>query len=67
MYSYAYAFKNVPTAYLSQDLHQYGMLIERKVRKQMEDLAKKYGLLMTAGIVIIGIIIAGAVAVSIIG
>ncbi len=67
MYSYAYAFKNVPTAYLSQDLHQYGLLIERKVRKQMDDLAKKYGLLLTAGIVIVGIIIAGAVATTIIG
>ncbi|MDD2258179.1 MAG: hypothetical protein PHN91_03340 [Patescibacteria group bacterium] len=67
MYSYAYAFKNVPTAYLSQDLHQYGMLIERKVRKQMEDMMKKYGMLLTAGIVIIGIIIAGAVATTIIG
>lgn len=67
MFSYAYAFKNIPTAYLSQDLHQYGLLIERKVRKQMEDMMKKYGLLLTAGIVIIGIIIAGAVAVTIIG
>jgi hypothetical protein len=66
-YSYAYAFKNVPTAYLSQDLHQYGLLIERKVRKQMDDLAKKYGMLLTAGVIIIGIIIAGAVAHSIIG
>lgn len=65
--SYAYAFKNISTAYLSQDMHQYSMLIERKIRKQMEDLGKKMTLIMTFGVIIIGIIIAGAVAIQIIG
>lgn len=64
--SYAYAFKNIATAYLSQDMHQYGLLIERKVRKQMNDLSKKMTMVFTFGIIIIGIIIAGAVAYSMI-
>ena len=66
MYSYAYAFKNIPTAYLSQDLHQYGLLIERKVRKQMDDLAKKYGIILVFAFGALMIIIGGAVAYTII-
>ena len=66
MYSYAYAFKNIPTAYLSQDLHQYGLLIERKVRKLMEDFTKKFGLILTVAFAALMVIIGGAVAHSIV-
>lgn len=65
-YSFAYAFKNTPTAYLSQDLHQYGLLIERKVRKQMDDIAKKYGMILVFAFGALMIIIGGAVAYTII-
>lgn len=65
-FSYAYAFKNITTAYLSQDMHQFNLLIERKIRKQMEDFNKKTTLLFMGAIAICGIIVSGAVAYSII-
>jgi hypothetical protein len=64
--SYAYAFKNIATAYLSQDMHQYGLLIERKVRKQMDDLSKRMTMIFAFGLVVAGIIMSGAVAYMII-
>ncbi|MFA7162033.1 MAG: hypothetical protein WC083_05630 [Candidatus Methanomethylophilaceae archaeon] len=65
-FSYAFAFKNTPTAYLSQDLHQYGLLIERKVRKQMDDISKKYAMILVFAFGALMIIIGGAVAYTII-
>lgn len=64
--SYAYAFKNIATAYLSQDTHQLQLLTERKVRKQLEALSKKMTLIYAFGLVAIGLIMAGAIAYTII-
>ncbi|MFA5408023.1 MAG: hypothetical protein WC343_04550, partial [Bacilli bacterium] len=65
-FSYAYAFKNITTAYLSQDMHQYSLLIERKIRKQTDDFNRRSALLFMGAIAICGIIVSGAVAYSII-
>ena len=65
--SYAYAFKNIATAYLSQDTHQLQLLTERKVRKQLESLSKKMTLIYAFGLVAIGLIMAGAIAFTIVG
>jgi len=60
--SYAFAFKNIATAYLSQDLHQYGLLIERKVRRNMEDWSKKMAFISIIGFAALLVLIGAAVA-----
>lgn len=62
--SYAYAFKNISTAYMSQTLQQYGMLIERRALKSRDDLQRMiaiYGVLGFAGLMLL---IGGGVAYS---
>lgn len=64
--SYAYAFRNISTAYLSQTLQQYGMLIERRAVKNANDLQKTlliYGALGMAGLFVL---VGGGIAYSMI-
>lgn len=64
--SFAYAFKNISTAYLAQDLHQLQMLVERKVRKQIGDKMSQYIFITIAAFGALLVMVGGAVAYTIV-
>jgi len=64
--SYAYAFANISTAYSSQAMGQYGMLIERLVQLADKNTQKKYMFMMFGAICFAVVVISGAIAYTII-
>lgn len=64
--SFAYAFKNISTSYLAQDLHQLQMLVERKIRKQIGDKMSQYVFITIAAFGALLVMVGGAIAYTII-
>lgn len=58
-FSYTYAFKLIPSAMLSQDIHQLKLLIERKLR---EEITREWDKFLYIGICALLIMVGGAVA-----
>jgi hypothetical protein len=65
-FSYSLAFENIASAFSGQDLHQVKLLIERIVRDNVMKEEKMLKLLLYGGLGFAGIIIAGAIAFTII-
>jgi len=65
-FSYRLAFENIASSFTAQDLHQTMQAIERMIRRKLGQEERILKLLLYGGVAFAGIIIAGAVAFSIV-